>query len=144
MGISVGFTKRFAASLLDGLVVFLPIALISYLLFQAAPDDALPSLTQSLYMLIVPVVWHGYVVGKKMMGIRIVKKDGSDVGIGAMLLRVFVAGLVYALTVGIGYIVSAFMVFIRKDHRAIHDLIAGTYVTDAEPGQVIPLEEALD
>ncbi|MCP3032841.1 RDD family protein [Halobacillus sp. A1] len=144
MGISVGFTKRFAASLLDGLVVFLPIALLSFLLFQEGPGDILTSLTQSLYMLILPVVWHGYVVGKKMMGIRIVKKDGSDVGIGAMLLRVFVAGLVYALTVGIGYIVSAFMVFIREDHRAIHDFIAGTYVTNAGPVQVIPLEEALD
>ena len=33
------------------------------------------------------------------------------------------------ITFGIAAIVSGFMVGIRQDKRAIHDLIAGTYVT---------------
>lgn len=45
-----------------------------------------------------------------------------------MLMRVLVAGLVYVLTLGIGIIVSAFMVGMREDRRAIHDFIAGTEV----------------
>jgi uncharacterized RDD family membrane protein YckC len=48
-------------------------------------------------------------------------------------MRYLVAALVYAITLGIGVIVSAFMVGIRKDHRSIHDFIAGTYVTSNKP-----------
>ena len=55
--------------------------------------------------------------------------DGSKVGYGVMLLRVIVGGIIYVVTLGIALIVSAFMVGIREDKRAIHDFIAGTYVT---------------
>ncbi|CFJ41051.1 RDD family [Mycobacterium tuberculosis] len=62
--------------------------------------------------------------------------DGSQVGIGTMLLRVFVGMyLVYGITLGIGAIVSAIMVAAREDKRSIHDLIAGTYVTSNNPPQ---------
>lgn len=67
------------------------------------------------------------------MGIRIFRVDGEKLGIGTMLLREFVAGIVYIVTLGLGMIVSAFMVGLRKDHRAIHDFIAGTYVTSNKP-----------
>ncbi|SFF58360.1 Uncharacterized membrane protein YckC, RDD family [Halobacillus alkaliphilus] len=137
---TVGFSKRFGASLLDGLIVFLPIGLISVFLFNADTDSGIPNFLQSLYMIIVPVLWYGYVVGKRIIGIRVVKKDGSNVGIGTMLMRVWVSALVYALTLGIGYIVSAFMVGLREDNRAIHDFIAGTYVTEADPGEAVGLQ----
>lgn len=45
-----------------------------------------------------------------------------------MLLRVVVAGLLYFITFGIGFIVSVIMVAVREDKRAIHDFIAGTEV----------------
>ncbi len=63
------------------------------------------------------------------MGVQIVKINREKLGIGTMLMRNLVGGLVYVLTLGIGLIVSAFMVGLREDRRAIHDLIAGTYVT---------------
>ena len=44
----------------------------------------------------------GFTVGKKIMGIRIVKVDGSKLGYGVMVLRVIVAGIIYVLTLGIG------------------------------------------
>ena len=59
--------------------------------------------------------------------------DGKKLGIGTMLMRYLVAALVYAITLGIGFIVSAFMVGIRKDHRSIHDFIAVTYLSSNEP-----------
>ena len=52
---------------------------------------------------------------------------------GTMLLRVLVGGSCIRLTLGIALIVSAFMVGIREDKRAIHDFIAGTYVTYDPP-----------
>lgn len=43
-------------------------------------------------------------------------------------MRTIIGGIIYWITFGIGTIVSLFMVLLREDKRAIHDLIAGTYV----------------
>ncbi|WP_050615200.1 RDD family protein [Bacillus testis] len=130
---SVGFWKRFAATLLD-IVIFLVVAkIIGLVVSDNDAREMTSSILQVFYMLLVPIFWSGYTVGKKMMGIRIVRKDGRKLGIGTMLLRYLVAGIIYGLTFGIATIVSAFMVGIRKDHRAIHDFIAGTYVSSDRP-----------
>ncbi|NAZ10137.1 hypothetical protein GT022_15405 [Agaribacter marinus] len=71
-----------------------------------------------------------------MAGNRIVRIDGRKIGIGTMILRNIVAGIIYILTFGIGLIVSAFMVGVREDRRAIHDFIAQTYVTTNPPTKV--------
>lgn len=52
-----------------------------------------------------------------------------------MIKRDLITGLVYGLTLGIAIIVSACMVGIREDKRAIHDFIAGTYVSYNPPWQ---------
>ncbi|MGE6376742.1 RDD family protein [Peribacillus muralis] len=133
MNDSVGFWKRFFAGFLDVLIISLPLSLIFSWITGDWENEDFSTILNLLYMLIVPIVWYGYTVGKRIMGIRIVRVDGRKLGIGTMLLRTFVAGIVYVLTLGIGYIVSAFMVGLRKDHRAIHDFIAGTYVTSEKP-----------
>ncbi|WP_102336427.1 RDD family protein [Salimicrobium jeotgali] len=126
-----GFWVRLGASILDSLIIGIILALLAFLVYgditRAGEGSALDALS-FLYSLLLPVFWRGYVIGKKLMGIRIVKVSGEDVTIGNMLLRLVVAGIVYVLTIGIGVIVSAFMVGLREDKRAIHDLIAGTQV----------------
>ncbi|QHE51865.1 RDD family protein [Pontibacillus sp. HMF3514] len=130
-----GFWIRFGASLLDGIIILAILGTISLILFGDFDytKSVSLSLVEFLYMLLLPVFWYGYVLGKKICGIRIIKMDGSNVGIVAMLLRLVVAGIIYALTLGIALIVSAFMVGLREDKRAIHDFIAGTYVTHMPP-----------
>lgn len=59
--------------------------------------------------------------------------NGEKVGIGTMLMRFLVGSLIYIVTLGVALIVSAFMVGLHKDERAIHDFIAGTYVTYERP-----------
>lgn len=131
-----GFWARLGANLLDGLIIGIPLSIISFLISGNWQDTPITSLGNILYSILVPVLWTGYTVGKKILGIRIVKVDGSKLGYGAMILRVLVGGLVYALTFGIALIVSAFMVGIREDKRAIHDFIAGTYVTYDPPEEI--------
>ncbi|MGE7184255.1 RDD family protein [Peribacillus sp. NPDC006672] len=133
MSDSVGFWKRFLAGFLDFLIVSIPVAIIFGLITGDWENENFSTFVHFLYLLIVPILWYGYTVGKRIMGIRIVRVDGKKLGIGTMLMRHFVATLVYAVTLGIGYIVSAFMVGLRKDHRSIHDFIAGTYVTSNKP-----------
>lgn len=123
-----GFWIRLGASLLDGIILGIPLAILGFLVFGDG-DQWFVNIVQFLYSLILPVIWNGYTIGKRICGIRIRKVDTEEAPtIGTMLLRNVVAGLVYGLTLGIAAIVSAFMVGLREDKRAIHDLIAGTEV----------------
>lgn len=131
-----GFWVRLGAAILDGLIIGVPLAIISYLVTGNAEDNAFTSSVNLLYSVLVPVVWSGYTVGKKIVGVRIAKVNGEKLGFGTMLLRTLVGGLVYVLTLGLAAIVSAFMVGIRQDKRAIHDFIAGTYVTYEKPNEI--------
>ena len=127
--VNAGFWIRLGANLLDGIIINIPLLIVAHVLFGADNRDLFANIMYLLYALIVPVVWTGYTVGKKICGIRIQKvDDGSPPTFGTMLLRQVVAGLVYAVTLGIGLIVSAIMVGVREDKRAIHDFIAGTEV----------------
>ncbi|RST75288.1 RDD family protein [Siminovitchia acidinfaciens] len=130
-----GFWRRLLGILLDAIVIGIPLGIIAYILTGETEGNAFTNLLSFLYYLILPVAWMGYTVGKRIVGVRIVKVNGEKVGIGTMFLRTFVAGIVYAVTIGIALIVSAFMVGLREDKRAIHDLIAGTYVTTDKPEQ---------
>lgn len=123
-----GFWIRFGALILDGVIIGIPLALISYAITGKA-DGYFTDIVSFLYGLLIPVFWNGYTVGKRICGIRIVKiRDGMPPSIGTMLLRNLAAGLLYALTFGIALIVSAIMVGVREDKRSIHDFIAGTVV----------------
>ncbi|MFD1737142.1 RDD family protein [Bacillus salitolerans] len=130
-----GFWVRLGASILDAILLFIVVGVASLLIYQQflVENNLITNIIEILYALLLPVVWHGYTVGKRVLGIRIARLDGNKVGLGTMILRNVVAGLVYVITLGIGVIVSALMVGIREDKRSIHDFIAGTYVTYDEP-----------
>ncbi|MEC1666831.1 MULTISPECIES: RDD family protein [Bacillus] len=131
-----GFWIRLGASLLDYIIVSVPLLLIYWLITGKDPNDSMIiSLVILLYSILLPVFWQGYLIGKRICGIRIVKKDGSQVGLVTMIMRVIIAALVYGITFGLGLIVSLFMIGLREDKRTLHDFIAGTYVTYAAPGE---------
>jgi Predicted membrane protein/domain len=122
-----GFWRRLGAAILDGLIIGIPLAIISFIIFGKG-DSAFTNIVSFLYSLLIPIAWNGYTIGKKICGIRIKRLDGMPISIGTMLLRQLVGGLIYGFTFGIALIVSAFMVGLREDKRAIHDFIAGTIV----------------
>ncbi|QTM98258.1 RDD family protein [Sediminibacillus dalangtanensis] len=127
-----GLDNRIVSRIIDAMIISLGTVLFSYLLygdFNNGSEFRLTDFFGLLYSLSLPVLWYGYTLGRRLAGNRIVRIDGRKVGIGTMLLRDFVAGIFYVLTLGIGFAVSAFMVGIREDRRAIHDFIARTYVT---------------
>lgn len=110
-GNAVGFWRRLGASLLDGIIIGIPLAILTYLLTGETKGNLFTNLVSILYTLLLPVFWYGYTVGKKIVGVRIVKVNGESVGFGTMLLRVIVGiWLIYGITFGIGAIVSAIMV----------------------------------
>ncbi|WP_123040463.1 RDD family protein [Cohnella candidum] len=126
-----GFWIRLGAILLDALIIGLPLTIISMIITGngISSHQFLSDTLTFLYALLIPIIWNGYTVGKRICGIRIAKiADGGPPGLGTMLLRNVVAGVVYGITFGVATIVSAIMVGVREDKRSLHDFIAGTEV----------------
>jgi uncharacterized RDD family membrane protein YckC len=65
----------------------------------------------------------GQTIGKLVVRAHVVLVDGEPVPVGTSLLRFF-AYFVSCLTLGLGYLMAG----LRRDKRALHDLIAGTRV----------------
>ncbi|MCJ0932502.1 RDD family protein [Virgibacillus halodenitrificans] len=130
MNDTAGFQVRFLATILDVIIMSVTVGVLSYFLYGVAFQDELRwvEAIEPLYNLLLPVIWGGYTLGKRMTHIHIIKMTGEKITLWSMFLRYIVSGVVYGLTLGVAVIVSAFMVGIREDNRAIHDFIAGTRV----------------
>jgi uncharacterized RDD family membrane protein YckC len=63
----------------------------------------------------------GRTVGKAIVGTRVFRADGGDLGAGRAVVRVLAMSLSLALLC-----VGFMFILVRKDRRALHDLIAGT------------------
>lgn len=98
--------------------------------------------------------WRGQTPGKLLLGAKVVKLDGSPVGLGRSVLR-YIVFMVYGTIIGffadITYvavllILIAFMVIVlNRRKRGIHDLVAGTCVINSRPStpMVYTAEEEL-
>lgn len=70
-----------------------------------------------------PQAMGGRTLGMALLGLRAVRRDGSDIGVWHAVARVLALPLSFLL-LGIGFL----MILIRQDRRALHDLIAKTAV----------------
>ncbi|MGD7044880.1 RDD family protein [Jeotgalibacillus proteolyticus] len=128
-----GFWSRLFANMLDGIIIFIPISIVIYLITGEYTFTSMNSWTENilyyLYLTITPLVWSGYVIGKRLAGIKIKRNDNKKLTFLNMFLREVVGlFLLSFLTFGISIVVSVFLIIFREDKRAIHDLIAGTRV----------------
>lgn len=84
-----------------------------------------------LNFLVLPLL-RGQTLGKMLTGLTIVKIDGSYVGLGGIIRRHIFGYLATALTLGIGFLISA----VNNSGRSLHDLIAGTIVIRGQKRQL--------
>jgi uncharacterized RDD family membrane protein YckC len=136
-----GFWRRFIASIIDGLITTAAGFLFVSVFFQwvlsdsgsmSNAIDSMESLFSLIYGLLLPVLWSGFTVGKKALGIKIQQVTGDEVTFWTMIKRVIFGAIVYILSFGFLVFVSGFMVIFREDKRSIHDFIAGTHVIRAD------------
>jgi uncharacterized RDD family membrane protein YckC len=74
---------------------------------------------------------RGYSIGKRLLWIKVVRSDGSDLGfLRGVLLRSWLAVVLLARPeVWLAYwTVNLVIMFARRDHRCLHDLLLGTLV----------------
>lgn len=137
----VGFWPRAGAYLIDAIVLNLLFYVVlgpSNFVMPPPGADGLPDV-DALWQAIGPRVgWEtllamtytvactgqmGATVGKLVIGARIIRIDGSRLGLGKAFQR-WLGTVLSGFTLGIGYLLVAF----RADKRALHDLLAGTQV----------------
>lgn len=83
---------------------------------------AVASVTIINFILIA--AFSGRTLGKWMTGLRIERTNGEDLSVVRALVRHLLGYALTALTLGLGFLLSAF----DSKGRALHDLIAGTVV----------------
>ena len=162
-----GFWRRLAAFAIDGVILLLPTLAIYYLAFDAVVSlgeaGRLIGLAAALayFGLMNGPSGDGQTVGKSLMEIRVVNRDGEVLSTPRSMARFLVLGIPYFLnglffevdieTMGLAeYALGALMalivfgglgatvylyVFNRRTRQTLHDLAVGSFVVRAEPEQ---------
>ncbi|CAN5828712.1 hypothetical protein BH11VER1_BH11VER1_04240 [soil metagenome] len=144
-----GFWIRFAAKLIDGLLLTVINSVLSFLLFgtlfvtmdpqkiQQDPEAMMAVMgayfafiavaigLQVVYNAVMVWKWGG-TVGKLAVGIRVVREDGSPVTLGRAIGRAF-ADFLNGFACHLTYLMVAFD---EPEKRALHDHICGTRVVN--------------
>ncbi len=137
-----GFWIRFAALLVDGLVISLAQLSMGFVAARVWGRDIDESVGFSgllgaftlLFACVYSTAAHavtGQTIGKTLVGVRVAAVDGAPLAIGAALLR-WLAYFVSALPLAMGFVMAG----LRADKRALHDLIAGSRVEWTVPARV--------
>lgn len=131
-----GFWRRLVALIVDSVLLGVAATLVS------AGIDALTHVTSTggsggirgtvefiLGLIYFGWLWsaHGQTLGYMLMGIRLTRSDGGQIGVGRALLRFIAIELSFALCL-VPAVVSAFMVGLGERKQAIHDLLMDTVV----------------
>ncbi|SET14238.1 RDD family protein [Oceanobacillus limi] len=122
----VGIVERFIAFVVDLIVIF-TIASIAGLLYDTSVI-VIAVISSYIYAITLPLLWNGYTIGKRFVGIRIASITNEKLSLSMMVKRELLAGLLYSICAGILTLVSI-LIMNRNDRRSIHDLVASTYVT---------------
>jgi len=117
-----GFWRRLVAVIIDGVILGAITGVLMAIFGAQQAASWLGSIIGIIYV-IGFWTWRGQTPGKMVMGIKIIKTDGSPIGIGRAILR-YVGYLVSTIIICIGYLMIAW----DSKKQGLHDKIAGTYV----------------
>lgn len=117
-----GFWVRFAAQVLDGLVLFIPIAIFDLIFGKYLGNYVRFPLVwvYSIYMLNTKQA----TIGKMALGLKVTTVDGGKLEVGKISLREIFGKFLSTITLGVGF----FMIGFTEKKQGLHDLIAGTAV----------------
>ena len=132
-----GFWIRFGARMIDGVIMwvvnmFVNFFLAAFLGVRLTSPTGVWTYLGTIYSFQFALgvayetifVWkYGGTPGKLILGLKIVRADGGDLGFGLALGR-YAAAMVTNFTIGIGYVMAA----IDDEKRALHDRLCNTRV----------------
>ena len=118
-----GFWERFVASLIDGLILFVVNFALGLVIKNVFFGLGLNTVIQILYFTYFESSLKQATIGKQLMNMKVVDKNGDRLTPAGALIR-SLSKFISALILMIGYIMAAFDA--RK--QSLHDKIAGTFV----------------
>jgi uncharacterized RDD family membrane protein YckC len=126
-GTKAGFWIRFVAILIDSILVgIVNTAIAAVFSLSTTGRSGLQTLLGIIYYVYFwsnSSIWPGQTVGNKLLNIRVVRTDGSDLTIGQAIIR-YIGLVISVLVIFIGVIWAAF----DPNKQGWHDKIADTYV----------------
>jgi uncharacterized RDD family membrane protein YckC len=142
-GPAAGFWIRFVAYMIDSLIlgvvagVLIFVAMVCLILsgMDRAQSYVYPIAVGGGLLLMLPVAWlyealltsgpRGATLGKRAVGVRIVRADGAQLSFGRATARHFLKAMITPMVpFAIGYLLAAF----PSGKRALHDFMADTLV----------------
>ena len=119
-----GFWIRYVASLLDGLIISMPVNIIAFVISITGATLISYVVVLASIMLVIYLEGNkGGTPGKLILGLRIVNQQGNYIGIPRAILR-YIAKILSAIIMGIGFLMIAF----TEKKQGLHDKIAKTFV----------------
>ncbi len=120
--VSVG--RRFVALLIDGVLLGV-VSSILFLLLHSVPAlaEALVSIISIVYIFAMEAT-RGATVGKMLMGLRVVKLDGSPIGWSESIIR----NLLRVIDGIAAYLVGAILIWTSPQRQRLGDRVAKTVV----------------
>ena len=120
----MGFWIRFAASIIDGVILFI----VSSILLIPLRFIYWPAMLSNIFLLWL-YYWlftglKGQTLGKMAVGIKVVNAQGDIIGLGAAAMREILGKTLSAIALYIGF----FWIAGDRQKQGWHDKIAGTYV----------------
>jgi|TARA_Y100000310_G_scaffold189730_1_gene189695 uncharacterized RDD family membrane protein YckC len=134
----VGFWARVGAAILDSLIFGLGGAILT-LIFSFLIGWEISSLIMQIAVVVVVIYMDGTLggtPGKLILGMKIVKEDGSYIGIPKAIFR-YIGKIISTLILFLGHLMIAW----DKRKQGLHDKIAGTFVV-WKGGHSAPATEA--
>jgi uncharacterized RDD family membrane protein YckC len=125
----VGFWVRVVAFVIDGIATGIVAGILNGILFggDATRGNGLSTLIGLAYVLYFWSTYgHGQTIGNRVMKIRVVKTDGSELSLMDAFIR-YVGLIISFICIFIGVIWVAF----DANKQGWHDKIASTYVVKA-------------
>ncbi len=124
--------SRFLALFVDTFIIFFFVSSVLLIHYLLSFDQRLVTLVLgngiiflflALYFIILPVIQNGQTLGKKVMGLKIIRQDSQKINFSISILRFF-GTLISGIVLGIGYLSALF------NHQKLtwHDRISKTYV----------------
>ena len=122
------FWSRFAAWFLDVLILVIP-----SILFAVSLPFIGSVAVEFLYHWLLVAYWDGQSVGKRVVGIRVTRPDGTPVD-SAYAARRAAMRIVSGLPLGLGFLWAAW----DPEKRTWHDMVADTRVFRVRGGPLAP------
>ena len=135
-----GAGSRLGAFIVDGFVQLLLMALFASLVISVSggffwPADILFEIGNVMavliigffviffgYFIILETIWNGQTVGKRVLGLRVIRESGEPVELVHVLIRGFLRSSLDMMFIGI------FVILFSKRHKRLGDMAAGTVV----------------